>query len=70
MSFLGLALTARTVRLLAMSYALKTLLVVAVWVMAPHIPARAIAEVRAAWARLATAVAAPEDSPEAPVSAP
>ena len=59
MSFLGLALTARTVRLLAMSYAFKTLLVVAVWVVAPDIPARAIAEVRAAWARLAAAISAP-----------
>ena len=59
MSFLGLALTARTLRLLAMSYALKTLLVVAVWVVAPDIPARAIAEVRAAWARLAAAISAP-----------
>jgi hypothetical protein len=53
MSILGLALSARTVRLLALSYALKTLLVVAIWVAAPDLPARAISEARAAWARLA-----------------
>jgi hypothetical protein len=46
----------RTLKLIAVSYALKTLLVGIAWLVFPELPQRAIAAARNAW----SAVAAPE----------
>ena len=40
----------RTVRLVAVSYAVKTLLLALLWVAAPELPARAFGHARTAWA--------------------
>ena len=40
----------RTVRLVAVSYGVKTLLLALLWVVAPEVPARALGHARAAWA--------------------
>ena len=42
----------RTVRLVAVSYGVKTLLLALLWVVAPEVPARALGHARAAWTRL------------------
>jgi hypothetical protein len=42
-------------RLLVWSYALKTLVVALVFLLAPELPARVLEEARAAWTRVATA---------------
>ena len=42
----------RTVRLVAVTYAVKTLLLGLLWVAAPEVPARALGHARAAWARM------------------
>ena len=39
----------RSVRLLALSYAVKSLLLALLWVMAPELPAKALGHARAAW---------------------
>jgi hypothetical protein len=39
----------RTVKLLAWSYALKTVLIGLLWLIAPEIPAAVLAHARAAW---------------------
>jgi hypothetical protein len=40
----------RTVKLLAISYAVKTLLIGILWLVAPEIPEAVLAHARAAWA--------------------
>jgi hypothetical protein len=40
----------RTLKLLAWSYAIKTVLVVVLWLVAPEIPQQAFAHARRAWA--------------------
>ena len=42
----------RTVRLVAVSYAVKTLLLALLWVAAPELPAKALGHARTAWAWL------------------
>ena len=42
----------RTACLVAVSYAVKTLLLALLWVAAPEVPARALGHARAAWGRL------------------
>lgn len=44
----------RVLRLLAWSYAMKSLLVALVWLFAPELPVRALEEARAAWTRMVT----------------
>jgi hypothetical protein len=46
----GLAPSRRTVKLLAVSYAVKTVLVGILWLVAPEIPEAVLAHARAAWA--------------------
>ena len=40
----------RTVRLIALSYAVKSVLLVLLWIVAPEVPARALGRARAAFA--------------------
>jgi hypothetical protein len=56
MSVLRVLFTTRALRLLAISYALKTLLVAGVWALAPDLFAHALAEARAAVERLGAAL--------------
>ena len=44
----------RTVRLVAVSYAMKSLLLALLWVAAPEVPAKALRDARTAWARMMT----------------
>lgn len=44
--------TPHTLRLIAWSYAMKSLLVALLWLFAPELPARAFDQARAAWARM------------------
>jgi hypothetical protein len=45
----------RLLRLVLWSYAMKGLLLALVWLFAPELPGRAMAEARAAWTRVVTA---------------
>lgn len=55
MSGSSLRPTPRVLRVLVWSYALKTLLVVLVCLLAPELPTRVLDEARAAWTRVITA---------------
>ena len=50
MTLAGLTPSRRTVKLLAISYAVKTVLVGILWLVAPEIPEAVLAHARAAWA--------------------
>ena len=39
----------RTVRLVVLSYAVKSVLLVLLWVLAPEVPAKALGQARVAW---------------------
>jgi hypothetical protein len=49
-SLASLTPSRRTVKLVAISYAVKTVLVGVLWLVAPEIPAAVLAHARAAWA--------------------
>jgi hypothetical protein len=49
---LGLVLSARTAKILAVGYLVKSALLGLLWLTAPDLPTRARAEVRQAWERL------------------
>lgn len=50
MTLARLTPSARTVKILAWSYAVKTVLVGLLWLVAPEIPEAVLAHARAAWA--------------------
>ncbi len=50
MTLASLTPSRRTVKLLALSYALKTLIVGILWLAAPEIPRAVLAHARTAWA--------------------
>ena len=50
MTLAGLTPSRRTLKLIAWSYAVKTLLVGILWLVAPEIPEAVLAHARAAWA--------------------
>ncbi|MET0551751.1 MAG: hypothetical protein ABW221_01860 [Vicinamibacteria bacterium] len=50
MTLASLTPSRRTMKLLAISYAVKTVLVGVLWLVAPEIPEAVIAHARAAWA--------------------
>jgi hypothetical protein len=54
MSLLPLRPPPRVLRVLVWSYAIKSLLVVLIWLAAPDLPAKALEGARAAWERLLT----------------
>jgi hypothetical protein len=39
----------RTVRLVLVSYAVKSVLLILLWILAPEVPAKALGHARAAW---------------------
>ena len=47
-------------RLVAVSYAVKSLLLALLWIAAPEVPATALRHARAAWARMTTRTKPPE----------
>ena len=50
MTLAGLTPSRRTLKLVAISYAVKTVLVGILWLVAPEIPEAALAHARAVWA--------------------
>jgi hypothetical protein len=54
MSLLPLRPPARLLRVLAWSYAIKSLVVVLLWLLAPDLPAKALEGAKTAWDRLLT----------------
>lgn len=46
-------MTPRTLKLIALGYAVKTLLLGLAWLMVPDLPARATSKARATWAAVA-----------------
>jgi hypothetical protein len=46
--------SSRTLKLLAASYAVKTALAGLVWLVAPELPAQALARLRATWTEITT----------------
>ena len=61
--------TRRTLKLIALGYVVKTLVVGAAWLAVPDLPQRALAQARLAWARVSgegVAAAAPPTETVAP----